>query len=223
MAVASTLSALLFLSGVSLAGASEYDDVLAERGRYACLSREEAGLLALVNRYRAEIGLNATQNSRSLNKVARIHLLDLLKNNPVKANSDGSFCNPHSWSDKGFWKSLCYTADHRNAAGMWSKPREITGYAFKGNGYELFYMTSENIVNPARALESWKEKSSHNDILAGKSAWQGITLQSVGVGIINGYASAWFSEMKDPLGPLPPCARNEPNGSRDSGNRKKRP
>ena len=34
---------------------------------------------------------------------------------------------------------MCYTADHANASGMWDKPREITGNAYGGNGFEIAY------------------------------------------------------------------------------------
>lgn len=88
-------------------------------------------LIRMVNAYRVEQGLNPVASSPSLSQVAVDHVKDLERSPP------GGQCNNHSWSSAGKWTTCCYTADHAQARCMWDKPREITGGAYRGNGYEI--------------------------------------------------------------------------------------
>ena len=91
------------------------------------LSEEEAKLYRLIMEYRSEKGLPVIALSKSLTKVAQIHVKDLNEN-----YSGSTSCNMHSWSNKGNWTACCYTSDHAQAECMWNKPRELTAY--RGNG-----------------------------------------------------------------------------------------
>ncbi len=180
---------------------------LNESGEFACLSAKERELFRLVNEYRESNGLPPIANSRSLNKVARVHAIDLFRNAPAEgADNRGLACSLHSWSDKGGWKPVCYTKDHAFAEAMWDKPREITNYTYTGDGYENAYSTSEKEVNPARVLEAWKASPSHNAMLLESGDWKGSNLLAFGVGIHKNYAVMWVGSLTDPLGPMQACA-----------------
>lgn len=174
-----------------------------ETGEYSYLSAKEAELFRLVNEYRESHGLPPIANSRSLNKVARIHAIDLFENAPAEGqDSRGLDCTLHSWSAKGSWKQVCYTKDHSYAEAMWNKPREITNFTYTGDGYENAYYTGEAEVTPAKVLEAWKASPSHNAILLETGDWKGSNLLSLGVGIHNNYAVIWVGSLTDPLGPM---------------------
>lgn len=180
---------------------------LDESGEFSCLSAKETELVRLVNEYRESYGLPPITNSRSLNKVARIHAIDLLNNAPAKGqDSRGLDCTLHSWSDKGSWKPVCYTKDHAYAEAMWDKPREITNFTYTGDGYENAYSTSEKEVTPAKVLNAWKASPSHNAILLESGIWKGSNLLAFGVGIHKNHAVIWVGSMTDPLGPLQACS-----------------
>lgn len=180
--------------------------VLEETGEFSCLSNKERELFRLVNEYRESSGLAPIVNSRSLNKVARIHAIDLCTNSPAEgSDSRGLACSLHSWSDRGSWKPVCYTRDHAFAEAMWDKPREITNFTYLGDGYENAYSTSEREVNPARVLEAWKASPSHNAILLESGDWKGSNLLAFGVGIHKNFAVMWVGSQVDPLGPMQAC------------------
>jgi uncharacterized protein YkwD len=186
--------------------------VLNESGEFSRLSEKEMELFRLINGYRESQGLPAIANSRSLNKVARIHAIDLAENSPAEGqDSRGLDCSLHSWSDKGSWKQVCYTKDHLYAEGMWDKPREITNFTYTGDGYENAYSTGEQEVTPAKVLEAWKASPSHNAILVESGVWKGGNHLAFGVGIYKNLAVMWLGSMVDPLGPMQPnvaVARN---------------
>jgi len=177
--------------------------VLNESGEFSRLSEKEMELFRLINGYRESQGLPAIANSRSLNKVARIHAIDLAENSPAEGqDSRGLDCSLHSWSDKGSWKPVCYTKDHLYAEGMWDKPREITNFTYTGDGYENAYSTGEQEVTPAKVLEAWKASPSHNAILVESGVWKGGNHLAFGVGIYKNRAVMWVGSMVDPLGPM---------------------
>lgn len=181
-------------------------NALDETGDYSCLSAKERELFRLVNEYRESRGLAPIANSRSLNKVARVHAIDLCANSPAEgADSRGQSCSLHSWSDRGAWKPVCYTRDHAFAEAMWDKPREITNFTYLGDGYENAYSTSEREVSPARVLEAWKASPSHNAILLESGDWKGSNLMAFGVGIHKNFAVMWVGSQVDPLGPMRAC------------------
>lgn len=177
--------------------------VLNESGEFSRLSEKEAELFMLINEYRESQGLPAIANSRSLNKVARVHAIDLAENSPAQGqDSRGLDCSLHSWSDKGSWKQVCYTKDHVYAEGMWDKPREITNFTYTGDGYENAYSTGEREVTPAKVLAAWKASPSHNAILVESGVWKGGNLLAFGVGIYKNHAVMWVGSLVDPLGPM---------------------
>jgi len=181
-------------------------NALYESGEFSCLSAKEGELFRLINEYRESHGLPPIANSRSLNKVARIHVIDLIENSPAEGqDSRGLNCTLHSWSDKGSWKPVCYTKDHSFAEAMWDKPREITNSTYTGDGYENAYSTTEKEVTPARVLEAWKSSPSHNAILLESGLWKGSNLLAFGIGIHNNYAVIWVGSLTDPLGPMQVC------------------
>jgi uncharacterized protein YkwD len=183
-----------------------FRDVLDETGTYSCLSAKEAELLDLINRYRASHGLPAIANSRSLNKVARVHVLDLAKNLPAEGKDHrGEDCNLHSWSDQGSWTPVCYTSDPRSAERMWDKAKEITNYGYTEAAYENAYWTSQRDVSPARALEGWKKSPKHNALILETGVWEGLGINAIGVGIYKGFAVIWVGNAHDALGPMEAC------------------
>jgi len=185
-------------------------NAIEETGEYSCLSAKEQELFRLVNEYREKHGLAPISNSRSLNKVARIHAIDLSENSPAKGrDSRGQACSLHSWSNVGTWKPVCYTKDNLYAEAMWDKPREITNSTYIGDGYENAYSTSAKEVDPARVLEAWKSSPSHNAILLESGNWKGSNLLAFGIGIHKNYAVMWVGSMTDPLGPMQACTGNE--------------
>jgi uncharacterized protein YkwD len=215
MLLAAVVAAILSLEAPAVSQANAIPDspakivmenALSESGEFSCLSAKEETLFRLVNEYRESNGLPPIANSRSLNKVARVHTIDLLANSPAEGqDSRGLNCSLHSWSGKGSWKSVCYTKDHAYAEAMWDKPREITNFAYSGDGYENAYFTSEKEVNPARVLEAWKASPTHNAILLESGIWKGSNLLAFGISIYKNYAVIWVGSQVDPLGPMQAC------------------
>lgn len=215
MLVNAVLAAVISLELGAVATASPPSDAatrsimesaLKESGAFSCLSVKERELFRLVNEYRQRHGLPPIANSRSLNKVARVHAIDLCRNAPAEGEDRrGLACSLHSWSNKGVWKPVCYTKDHAFAEAMWDKPREITNFTYTGDGYENAYSTSEKEIDPARVLEAWKASPSHNAILLESGTWRDCNLLAFGVGIHKNYAVMWVGSSADPLGPMQAC------------------
>ncbi len=147
-------------------------------------------LINLVNDYRESKGLARIPASASLNKVAQLHVKDLVENHPNQAP-----CNMHSWSDKGSWKPCCYTSDHKKASCMWSKPRELTSY--KGDGYEIAARVGPHDITAKKALSLWKKSYGHNSVIINKGIWKQLEWQAIGAAMYKGYAVVWFGEKKD--------------------------
>lgn len=178
--------------------------VLDESGEFSRLSAKESELFRLVNEYRESNGLPPVANSRSLNKVARMHAIDLVENNPATGkDSRGLDCSLHSWSNSGSWTPVCYTKDHANAKAMWDKPREITNFSYSGDGYENSYATSEAEVNPANVVRAWSVSTSHNALILESGIWKRSNMLAFGVGVYKNVAVMWFGSLSDPLGPMP--------------------
>ncbi len=151
-------------------------------------NNEALKLAEVINEYRASKGLSKIAISPSLTKVAKLHVKDLAENHPNKG-----VCNLHSWSDKGSWTACCYTSDHKNAKGMWNKPRELTSY--KGNGYEIA-AASSGTLTPKHALEMWKRSKGHHNVIINKGMWKR-EWKAIGAAIYKGYAVVWFGHEKD--------------------------
>ncbi|MBT0662901.1 CAP domain-containing protein [Geobacter pelophilus] len=201
---------VVFIFLISLQPAFANDNIMKqvteETGEFSCLTEKEAKLFQIINEYRESYGLPPIANSRSLNKVARVHVIDLVENKPADGeDSRGLSCSLHSWSNKGSWRSVCYTKDHAYADAMWDKPREITNYTYSGDGYENAYATTDESVTPEKVLEAWKRSPSHNAILLEKEMWKGSNLLALGIGIYKNHAVIWVGSLIDPLGALPVC------------------
>lgn len=160
------------------------------------LSREERTLFNAVEQYRARYGLPAIPLSPALMVVARAHVRDLARNHPHNAG-----CNLHSWSRQGDWSACCYSADHSQAACMWEKPRELTG--FPGKGYEIAYWTDRNyscteeIVTDA--LQGWAKSPGHRRVLLNRKEWRELHWKAIGVAVYQGFVVVWFSDVSDPV------------------------
>jgi uncharacterized protein YkwD len=156
-----------------------------------CVTSEEKKMYDLIMKYRKSKKLKSIPMSAALSKVAQAHARDLAENYDV---SDNNPCNPHSWSDKGKWSGCCYTADHKQAACMWSKPKEIAGY--EGNGYEIAYYSSAG-ANAEEGLEGWKKSPGHNPVIVNLGTWKNTEWKAIGVGIYKEYGVVWFGELED--------------------------
>jgi len=159
-----------------------------------CLSAYEAVLLKQMQAYRQSRKLPEIALSADLCEVAQAHVRDLSEHRPYNNR-----CNLHSWSAYGEWTACCYTSDHRKAACMWNKPKELTDYT--GEGYEVAFWTSESGLNPevfaSRALNAWKGSRGHNETIINLGRWRQVKWNAIGVGIYNGYAVVWFGEKTD--------------------------
>ncbi len=159
-----------------------------------CITPAEAKLSDLINEYRRSKNLPGIPLSVSLTKVARMHAEDLSKN-----YSAGKNCNLHSWSKDPRWSSCCYTPDHKRAACMWDKPRELTNY--KGDGYEIAYFSNFNYSSETEfvmdAMQGWKSSKGHNDLLINGGKWKSSEWKAMGVAVQGDYAVVWLGELTD--------------------------
>jgi uncharacterized protein YkwD len=158
------------------------------------LSAEELKLYNLITEYRKDKGLPKIMISKSLTFVAQMHVTDLVNNKPDKGK-----CNAHSWSSNGNWTACCYTSDHAQANGMWSKPRELTSY--NGNGYEIACGSNECCsdfkMTAQYALESWQTSKGHNAVMINSGIWNDIKWNAIGIGLDKGFAVVWFGKELD--------------------------
>ncbi|HTE34583.1 MAG TPA: CAP domain-containing protein [Chryseolinea sp.] len=161
----------------------------------SCLSTEEQKLYDIIMAYRKEHNLGTIPLSESLTYVAQTHAHDLSDNYTFDLNNK---CNPHSWSRKGKWSSCCYTSDHKRAGCMWTKPKELTGYA--GNGFEIVYYSSGG-ANAQEGLDGWKISPGHNPLLINTGTWANVEWKAIGIGIYKEYGMVWFGEEQDTVMP----------------------
>lgn len=165
------------------------------------LSAREAHLARLINQYRRDNGLGAIPVSRTLTRVARLHVRDLHQYQPQNAtDSRGLPGNLNSWSDRGNWTSVIYTADHQYAAGMWNKPREISNQVYLGDGFEIAFGAQGHQATPESALAAWIDSPGHQAIIMESGDWQDKHWPAMGVAVYEGYAVVWFGDTEDPLG-----------------------
>lgn len=162
-----------------------------------CTTAEERELYNFIAEYRKNNGLPAVEFSKSLSFVAKTHAKDLSVNRP-----DFGGCNPHSWSDKGKWKSCCYATDKDRISCMTLKPKELTGY--KSKAYEVVYSGGEE-ARAEDAFELWTDIALMNDYLLNRGKWTKPWL-AIGIGIYGEYACLWFGEGTDIAGTLSDCS-----------------
>lgn len=166
-------------------------------GQSGELTPVEQQLYELVMVYRASRGLPKVPVSKALTYVAQAHVRDLHQNRPFLGS-----CNMHSWSAKGSWQPVCYTSDHKQATGMWNKPKELTNYP--GDGYEISmgYNTSSysgTDVTPEVALKSWQGSPGHNAVMVNSGVWASHPWKAIGLGIYKDFAVIWFGELTEPV------------------------
>jgi uncharacterized protein YkwD len=159
-----------------------------------CISAEEQKLYTILMEYRKKNKLPVIPLSKSLTYVAQQHCLDLYKNKP-----DTNTCNTHSWSDKGKWTPCCYTPDHAQAAGMWSKPKELTSYT--DYGFEIAMgssgMTDDYAMTAELALKGWQGSQGHNNVILNKDIWKDRSWKAIGIAVYKGYSVVWFGGSLD--------------------------
>lgn len=160
-----------------------------------CLSAEERLLYDLVMAYRQSKKLPAVAYSVKLTRVAQAHVRDLSTHFDYENRGD---CNPHSWSSNGTWSSCCYTVDHKQAACMWNKPREIAGY--ESEGYEIAFYSSDG-AQAQESLDGWKESPGHNPVIVNEGTWKPVKWNAIGIGVNGKYAVVWFGQLADPSTP----------------------
>ena len=156
-----------------------------------CVSNDEIELFKLINEMRKENGLPAVKLSASLTYVAQTHVRDLDLTYIRNSN-----CNMHSWSEKGHWTPFCYPKDQSKKKSVWDKPKELTNYP--GQAYEVVFWENGPAI-PKNIIESWKSTSQSELLINGKGKWDKMNWKVVGIGIYNGYCSAWFGESEDNL------------------------
>lgn len=167
-----------------------------------CLDAREMELSVLINSYRALNGLPKIPLSKSLSKVAKLHVEDLESHRPQATAS----CNLHSWSPgSAQWTGVCYTRDHKQASKMWSKPREITDGVYHDIGFEIAYYRSLG-ATPRGALNGWKSSSTHLDVILERGRyWTNRRWPAMGIGMHGKYAVVWFGSLSDPAGEIKRC------------------
>jgi len=155
-----------------------------------CISQEELKLYNLVNDFRYSANLQPIPISKSLSRVAKLHIADLIQNKP-----DTSTCSFHSWSNKGTWQDCCFTRESKDKLCMQNKPVELTGYP--GKGYEVVYWESRE-ASAQKAIDQWKETCAATSIIHNTKEWQNLNWNAMGVGIDGGFAVIWLGEESDP-------------------------
>ena len=148
-------------------------------------------LIEVINDYREELGLPAISTSKTLTEVAQLHVEDLQTNNP-----DKGVCNMHSWSDAGDWSSCCYKNSRPDTACMWNKPREISGFRYNSNGYEIAAWLSDS-MHATAALALWKDSEGHHDIIRNRGDWSTVRWRSIGAAMSENYAVVWFGTSSE--------------------------
>ena len=190
-----SLAILINISGVVLVRAQ--DSIPPD----FCITADEYRLFKLVNDYRQAMNLPQIQLSKSLSFVAKQHAIDLFTNKP-----DSNTCNFHSWSNKGKWKACCFEKEIKDKSCMLKKPLELTNYP--GVAYEVVYWENKE-ANADKAFDQWRETSASRAILTNFKEWESFNWVSMGVGIYQGFALAWFGEEADVEKETIICGTNE--------------
>ena len=150
-----------------------------------------------INAYRLSVGLPAVSRSEALDAVAQAHVADLAANCPDRGtDARGRPCNLHSWSRRGPWSPVCYTADHAYSTGMWNKPAELTRGAYQGIGVEIATKSPAG-VSAKEAVAGWKSSPAHQTVIVERGAWANFRWQAMGVAAGGDYAIVWFGAQPD--------------------------
>ena len=136
----------------------------------------------MVNGYRADNGLPAIPQSKSLSLVSSRHVRDLDENIGTLT---------HGWSDCAYEAS-----DSKTWSCMWKAPQRWTKYP--GNGYEDAHGGTGGYVATAQtSLDGWKKSPAHNAVVLETGPWKGMAWQALGVGLHRGFAVLWFGKEPD--------------------------
>lgn len=174
-----------------------------------CLSADEARLGFLINEYRQRKGLPKIGITKDLSSVAQWHILDV--KNAINSQGFGSLgrrCNLHSWYGDApaspNYTSCCYTADHKRAACMWNKPKEITQGRLDVTGFEI---SGSGYLSVDSVLDGWEKSAIHNELILNKDKWEDFPWASMGVGVdpINRFYFVWFTHDEDRSGKAERC------------------
>ena len=161
-----------------------------------------ARLADLVNAYRASRGLEPVPYSPWLTAVAEAHAVDMARGDgggitpDLGRDENGTPCNLHSWSARGRWTPVCYTHGPTHGRFMWSKPREISGGAYPGNGFEIAHFDPRGVAAET-ALRNWQSSPPHEAVIVETGIWEGYRWQAMGVGVAGRYAFIWFGRERD--------------------------
>jgi hypothetical protein len=165
-----------------------------------CISPQEKVLFDKLNQLRKVYGKKPLKLSASLSYVAKMHVDDLLKNNP-----DTSVCNLSSWSNKGSWKACCYNPYVLTQDCMWDKPKELTPYPYRG--YEIAGYFEEEF-NADSVIDLWSKEGEAVNILTSDGEYNNKDWVCMGVGMNHNYVSVWLGQRADEAGPPKICADN---------------
>jgi len=157
-----------------------------------CISVTEDQLFKKINQFRIENGKTSIENSISLSYVAKLHVDDLLENQP-----DTSICNLSSWSDKGEWSACCYNSYVPNPDCMWDKPKEITSFKYRGYELALFFEDDFDADSVMQLIQSSKEA---RDMILTNGNYKQKKWVCGGFGINEHYVSIWFAQRPDKEG-----------------------
>lgn len=165
-----------------------------------CISAQEKALFDKINQLRKVYGKKPLKLSASLSYVAKVHVDDLLKNNP-----DTSVCNLSSWSDKGNWKACCYNPYVPKQDCMWDKPKELTPYPYRG--YEIAGYFEEEF-NADSVIDLWSKEGEAVNILISEGEYSNKDWVCMGVGMNNNFVSVWLGQRADGTGAPNVCTDN---------------
>jgi len=157
-----------------------------------CIDDLSYQLYMLINDYRNSNDLPGIPLSASLCYVAQTHAKDLTFN---RMRNKG--CSLHSWSDRGRWSSCCFSSREPDYLCMWSKPKELTSYRFRG--HEIIYWQND-LPEPMDALTQWKNQPRSDDMILNRNTWSKKMWKAIGISVYEGFAIVWLGEEADVKG-----------------------
>lgn len=172
-----------------------------------CASELEIDLAERINRYRKTKGLSAIPLSRSLSYVAKVHLIDLVRNNSINDE-----CNAHSWSDKGSWKQCCYPLDSNCIE---SKASELTDYKALAAENIHWWEDAFHTPSPEGALSGWIDSHGHHIVIINEEWAKDFEWKALGVAIYKNYAAMWVGPEEDRATELLKCESCENFSNKD--------
>ena len=192
-------------------------EALATKVDDICLNAKEVELANLINNYRSSKNLNVLPVTKSLTYVGRVHIYDLIENQPYL----GSRCDQHSWSKSNLWTGGCAGDFKYDLDLVRAKARELkTGYnydiweivasAWIGKKVNGEWVDEKNRqptydYSMARYLDDWKHSTGHNNEIINANDYSDRYWQAMGVAVRENYAIVWFGEYPDSNGNASRC------------------